>query len=151
MAVYDGGILSYGNDGETPGVRRLLIPQSTDAAAEEALKEQKHGDEFKQQPSPDINALVARLNELELEKSRICVKLYGPMDWYEQHGEPYKGPPYLQREVLNYQLAGLDQECWAIKSQLRELIAAFVEDPTDDYGGLNEGPYTGNARVIASD
>lgn len=50
--------------------------QSTDEAARQALEPQKHGDEFKPKESPDIKALISRLNELEAECTQICDKLY---------------------------------------------------------------------------
>ena len=139
-----GGILSYGNDGESPGVQRNLTPQNTEGAAAQALVPQQYGDEFKPQPNPDIETLVARLNEVELEKSRLCQKLYGPMNWYEEHSEPYKGPPYLERERLNREMNRLDEECYSIKAQLRQLVDAFLSSD----GGE---PYTGNAKVISPD
>ena len=143
-----GSILSYGNDGDSPGVQRVLTEQSTTQAAKQAITEQKHGDEFNQPENPDIQSLVDRLNEVEAEKSRLSVKLYGQPNYYQSHSEPYKGPPYLMREQLNRQMNRLDQESWAIRAQLREIVDGMSANL-----GLDESnkPYTGDAKVISPD
>ena len=142
MPHYD-SILGY--QGDSPGVQRNLTPQSTDAAARQALEEQKAGDEFRPKDNPDVEALVARLNELEIENSNICLKLYGPPNYYSTHDKPYTGPPYLEKERLQRQMNAVDAEIWSIKAQLREYVDAMGLD-TD--GG---GPYEGNARLIGAD
>lgn len=141
---YD-SILGY--TGDSPGVQRSMTPQSTDAAARQALEEQKHGDEFNPKPNPDIEALVSRLNELELEETNLSLKLYGPSNWYESHGEPYKGPPYLEKERLHREMNALDQEIWSIKAQLREFVDGMASLGMDGYG-----PFGGTAaQVIVPD
>lgn len=136
-----GSIIGYGS-GESPGVQRNLTPQSTDAAAKQAITPQEPGTEFKPQTHPDVEALVSRLNELETESSNICGKLYGPPNYYATHNKPYTGPPWLERERLQRQIDVIDHEIWSIKAQLREYVDA--EGLTTDAGT----PFTGEARVI---
>lgn len=140
MGYYGSGILSYGNSGESPGVQRNLTPQSTDAAAEQAVTLQQFGDEFKPQTSPDVQALVNRLNELEVEQTNICSTLYGPANWWKTHNEPYKGPSWLERERLKRQEDAIDHEIWSIKAQLREYVDAmgYATDAGKQFGGTAE-------------
>lgn len=140
--MYD-SILGY--TGDSPGVQRNMTPQSTDAAARQALEEQQYGDEFNPKPNPDIEALVARLNELETEQTNLSLQLYGPSNWYESHGEPYKGPPYLEKERIHREIDRIDNEIWAIKAQLREVVDGMANLGMDNYG-----PYAGTAAQIIS-
>lgn len=98
------------------------IEQNLDGVAEEALREQAHGDEFKPYTSIEVEKNVKRLNELDTEIAALNAKIYGSMkDWANG---PYKGPPYLERERLSIQLATLEHECYQIKAYLREVALA---------------------------
>ena len=99
------------------------LPQDTSTAAAAAVKEQESADIFKPQQPPDMARLVARLNDIREECSVLSAKLYGPM--YPSHGsQPYKGPPYLERERLRGQLDELYEEESSIQFQLREMLDA---------------------------
>src|SRR3990167_6108392 len=130
-----------GSHGVTPGVEPTFGIQDTSAAARQAVQEQQHGDEFKQQEFPDTEALVKLLNELELKCTNLCMQLYGPPNQYMK-GTPYKGPPYLERERVSRELDKVEQQ----KRQIQVVLRQFV-----DAMGLatDEGkPYTGEAKVI---
>lgn len=128
-------------DTDTPAVQELFAPQSTDAAARQALQEQKFGDEFKPQTSPDVEALVARLNELETEQTNLCMQLYGPPNAY-MASTPYKGPPYLERIRVQRRLNDVEDEICDIKAELMQYV---------DAAGLNiesGSPFMGSTQVI---
>lgn len=108
----------------SPGVTPIFNGQNTDAAAAEALKEQAPGSEFNPQTSPDLQALTDRLNDLEAEATRLQGVLWGPPGYHMTHNTPYKGPPWLEKERLQRQLDKVDQECYAIKAQMREIVDA---------------------------
>lgn len=137
MAYY-GSILDA--NGTSPGVQRLHSPQSTEAAATQAVQEQAHGDEFKPQESPDVAVLVARLNELQAKNSVLWTELCGPPNSFMQ-SKPYTGPPYLERERKQLEIDQNDREIASIQMQLREIVEA---------AGLNVesgSPFAGTARV----
>ena len=129
----------YGGDQTSPGVEKQLLPQNTDAAARQASAEQAGEDIFKPQDSPDVDALVARLNELEEECNQAQMKLWGPPHSMDAS---YKGPPYMERERLQRKLDALYEEKSSIQAQLRTILDAtnFDAEPA--------GPYVGNAKVI---
>ena len=115
----------YSETPDSPGVTKLTSPQSTDAAARQALEEQQHGDEFKPQTNPDVEAKVARLNELETEQTNLCLQLYGPSNYYMTADRPYKGPPYLERVRVERQLRVVEDEMSDIKRDLFQYVEAM--------------------------
>lgn len=132
----------YSETPDSPGVTKLTSPQSTDAAARQALEEQQHGDEFKPQSNPDIEAKVARLNELETEQTNLCLQLYGPTNHYVTSSTPYKGPPYLERLRVERQLRHVEDEICDIRRDLFQYVEAM---------GLNNesgSPFMGTAQRV---
>lgn len=130
------GIYLSGNTNDDAGVQRLHTPQSTDAAAAQAIAEQQPGDEFKPYTPPDIQALTVRLNELETECTSLYARLYGPPDKYD-----YKQPPYMERENLHKEIAKVDEEKDSILYQLREYVDAMGVPQS------NPGPYVGEPKT----
>ena len=113
--------------GQQSGVSPIY-PQDTSVAARQAVQEQKPGDEFNPLPQPDMEMLVKRLNMLRNQQTSMCSRLYGPPNYYSKHDEPYKGPPYLQREMLREELHDVEVEMSAIENQLRALIDQSMLD-----------------------
>lgn len=107
----------YPYDSGSPGVETLITPQSTEAAARQAVEEQKFGDEFNPKPNPDIEALMAKMNELEKECSAICAKLYG---------ESY--PTWQEREELHDRLNKVESMKSGIQGQLSVIYEGMHRD-----------------------
>lgn len=120
------------------GVQRIFGEQSTDAAAAQAIQEQKPGSEFNPPSNPDIVALTARCKVLDKLCTSLCDKLYmrapgaAPLTWEE-------------REDINDQLDAAERERSYIQLQLSEIYEA--NDNDDSEGGA----FSGDNKVVGSD
>lgn len=138
----------YGSLRPTSGVEYLYEQQDTSGAAKQAVQEQQFGDEFHPLPDPEIDRLTSRLNELITKQTEMCTKLYGSRS--QQMSGSYKGPPYMQREMLQHELNECEQEISSIKRRLHEIMDTARLDAMNPAENPNNGPFVGDTSVATS-
>lgn len=129
MVSYWGGGY-FGESSLDDSVKPIFGKQDTSVAAKQAVQEQAPGDEFHPLPNPEIEMLVTRLNELENDQRGLSAQLYGPPGHYDT----FKGPPYMQRAMLQEKMGDLDTEICRIKAWL----SAHIDSSQLDAPGEND-------------
>ena len=115
--------------------------QDTSHVAEEVLREQVSGDEFKLPEPAEMVRLRGRLDEIRDECSELYSELY-PM--YKPSGPPPKQPRYKRQDELRERIAELEREESGIMQYLRQVYDAMQGlGPTPTY--VPTGPFSGSA------